>query len=199
MKELRRHLGILTAAPILLFGFLVWTESARAAASTGNKKPNIVVILADDLGFSDLGCYGGEIATPNLDWLAANGLRFTQFYNTGRCWPTRSCLLTGLYAQQIRMDPPQGRLPQGTRVLPHYLKPLGYRSYHVGKWHLMGAPKPVHDGGFDHSYCLEDHNRYFAPKDALLDDERLPPVPDGTDFYVTTAIAQHGQIGRAHV
>ena len=70
----------------------------------GTPRPNIVVILADDLGFSDLGCYGGEIKTPNLDGLAAGGLRFTQFYNTARCWPSRAALLTGYYAQQVRRD-----------------------------------------------------------------------------------------------
>ena len=74
-------------------------------------KPNFLIILADDMGFSDAGCYGGEIQTPNLDRLASNGLRFTQFYNTARCWPTRSSLLTGYYAQQIGMDPPKGPLP----------------------------------------------------------------------------------------
>ena len=155
-------------------------------------KPNFLVIVADDMGFSDAGCYGGEIATPHLDRLAAGGLRFTQMYSTGRCWPSRACILTGYYAQQVRMDPPQGRLPPWARVLPHYLKPLGYRAYHSGKWHLMGAPRPVQDGGFDHSYSLEDHNRFFSPKNALLDDARLPPVPEGTDFYATTAMADYG-------
>src|SRR6266705_6662335 len=105
-------------------------------AATKSKRPNIVVILSDDMGFSDLGCYGSEIRTPNLDRLAANGLRFTQFYNTARCCPTRAALLTGYYPQQIRMDPPHGRLPEWARLLPHYLKPLGYRSYHSGKWHV---------------------------------------------------------------
>jgi arylsulfatase len=152
-------------------------------------KPNLLVIVADDMGFSDAGCYGGEIATPNLDRLADGGVRFTQGYSTGRCWPSRSCLLTGYYAQQVRMDPPQGPLPAWTRVAPHYLKPLGYRCYHSGKWHLMGAPKVVADGGFDHSYILNDHNRYFAPDNHELDDQRLPPVKEGSDFYVTTAIA----------
>ena len=143
------------------------------------------------MGFSNAGCYGGEIQTPNLDRLAAGGLRFTQFYSTARCWPSRTCVLTGYYAQEVRMDPPRGKLPAWTRVLPHYLKSQGYRTYHSGKWHLMGAPRPVQDGGFDHSYCLEDHNRFFAPKQALLDDQKLPPVPDGTDFYVTTGIADY--------
>ena len=81
-------------------------QSGRAADNASSEqasvsKPNVVFILADDLGFSDLGCYGGEIATPNLDTLAANGLRFTQFYNTARCWPSRAALLTGYYAQQV--------------------------------------------------------------------------------------------------
>ena len=68
------------------------------------EKPNFLVILVDDMGYSDLGCYGGEIDTPNLDGLAKNGLRFSQFYNTGRCWPTRASILTGYYAQQVRRD-----------------------------------------------------------------------------------------------
>ncbi len=68
------------------------------------EKPNFLVILVDDMGYSDLGCYGGEIDTPNLDGLAENGLRFSQFYNTGRCWPTRASILTGYYAQQVRRD-----------------------------------------------------------------------------------------------
>jgi arylsulfatase A-like enzyme len=159
--------------------------------ATSAAKPNILIVIADDMGYSDAGCYGGEVATPNLDRLAAGGLRFTQCYSTGRCWPSRTCLLTGYYAQQVRMDPPQGRVPDWTRVAPHYLKPLGYRCYHSGKWHLMGAPKALADGGFDHSYLLNDHDRYFAPQNHELDDRKLPPVEPGTDFYVTTAIASH--------
>ena len=74
---------------------------------------NFIFILADDLGYSDLGCFGGEIATPNLDSLAQGGLRFTQFYNTARCWPSRSALLAGYYAQQIRRDAVPGVNPSG--------------------------------------------------------------------------------------
>ena len=88
------------------------------------------------------------------------------------------------------MDPPGGRLPTWARVLPHYFKPLGYRTYHSGKWHLMALPagarrrlRPL--------LLLEDHNRYFAPSRPLLDDRPLPPVPDGTGFYLTTAIADY--------
>ncbi len=156
-----------------------------------DQKPNVLVIIADDMGYSDAGCYGGEIATPNLDRLAAGGLRFTQCYSTGRCWPSRTSLLTGYYPQQVRMDPPQGRLPAWTRVIPHYLKPLGYRCYHSGKWHLRGAPKAIADGAFDHSYILHDHDRFFSPKRHELDDEKLAPVEDGSDHYVTTAIAEY--------
>src|SRR6266542_3616710 len=93
-------------------------------------KPNILFILADDMGFADAGCYGGEIATPNLDRLAANGLRFTQFYNTARCWPTRASLLTGYYAQQVRRDAlpgldggVNGQRPAWAQLLPARLHP----------------------------------------------------------------------------
>jgi arylsulfatase len=162
-----------------------------ASGAEPRPTPNILLVLADDMGFSDAGCYGSEIQTPNLDRLAAGGVRFTQFYNTARCWPTRSALMSGYYAQQIHMDPPRGRLPAWTRLMPHYLKPLGYRCYHSGKWHVPGAPKVVADGGFDHSYCIEDHNRFFAPKKHTEDDRPLPPVEPGTNFYLTTFIADH--------
>jgi arylsulfatase len=155
------------------------------------RRPNILLIVADDLGFSDIGCYGGEIETPNLDRLAAGGVRFTQFYNTARCWPTRSAILTGYYPQQIRMDPPHGRLPKWTRLLPHYLKPLGYRSYQSGKWHVNGAPRVNADGGFDHSFNLQDQNRYFTPQARSEDDRKLPPVKPGDNYYATVAIADH--------
>jgi arylsulfatase len=162
---------------------------ARAQSRRRGSKPNFLVIVADDMGFSDPGCYGGEIRTPNLDRLARQGLRFTQCYSTARCWPSRSCLLTGYYAQQVRMDPPAGRIPSWARVLPHYLKPAGYRCYHSGKWHLMGAPKVVADGGFDRSYVLHDHDRFFHPKNHELDDRPLPPVAHDSGHYVTTDIA----------
>ncbi len=166
------------------------TQSSASISSRG-AKPNFLVIVADDMGFSDAGCYGGEIATPNLDRLAANGLRFTQAYSTGRCWPSRASLLTGYYPQQVRMDPPQPPLPAWARVVPHYLKPLGYRCYTSGKWHLRGAPKAIADGGFDRSYVLHDFERYFAPQNHELDDLKLAAIPEGTTFYVTTAIAQY--------
>src|SRR5262245_8201679 len=85
---------------LLRVALLTSLTCSIAEQASAAEKPNIVVILADDMGFSDIGCYGGEIATPNLDRLAANGVRFTQFYNTGRCCPTRAALLSGLYSHQ---------------------------------------------------------------------------------------------------
>jgi arylsulfatase len=147
------------------------------------------------MGFSDAGCYGGEIQTPNLDRLAGNGLRFTQFYNTTRCWPSRASILTGYYAQQVRRDGlpgldggAAGRRPAWARLLPELLRPLGYRSYHSGKWHVDG---PVLAGGFDRSYSLNDHDRHFNPKQHTLDDRPLPAVKPGSGYYSTTAIAQY--------
>jgi arylsulfatase len=168
-------------------------RGVEASAGTSRQRPNVLVIVADDMGYSDAGCYGGEIETPNLDRLAANGLRFSQCYSTGRCWPSRTSLLTGYYPQQVRMDPPKGRLPKWARVIPHYLKPHGYRCYQSGKWHLRGAPKAIADGGFDHAYVLHDHDRFFSPKRHELDDRKLPPVEDDTDHYVTTEIATYAE------
>lgn len=108
--------------------------------SPAGRVPNVVLILADDLGYSDIGCYGSEIETPNLDGLAKNGLRFTNFYNTARCWPTRAAILTGYYPQQIRRDAVpgvksggQGTRPKWASLLPEELKANNYRSYHSGK------------------------------------------------------------------
>jgi arylsulfatase A-like enzyme len=158
--------------------------------------PNLLIIVADDLGYSDLGCYGGEIETPNLDRLAANGLKFSQFYNTGRCWSSRAAILTGYYAQQVRRDalpkmPASGArgVRQGwARLLPDILKPLGYRSYHSGKWHVDGMPLK---NGFDRSYSLDDHDRFFAPRQHTEDDKPLAPVDPTSGYYATTSIAEH--------
>ncbi len=128
----------------LIFAVVLGSPNMVARA---DRPPNFVLIMADDLGFSDLGCYGGEIATPNLDRLAQNGLRFAQFYNTGRCWPTRGALLTGYYARAIRRDQVpgirsggRGKRPDWAPLLPRWLRPAGYRCYHSGKWHIDGMP-----------------------------------------------------------
>jgi arylsulfatase A-like enzyme len=157
--------------------------------------PNVVFILADDLGYSDLGCYGGEIETPVLDSLAANGLRFTQFYNTTRCWPTRGALLSGYYAQQIHRDalPTVGGGGQGVRqkwarLLPDFLKPAGYRCYHSGKWHIDGK---VLDAGFDRSLDMKNQGNFFTSAGNSIDDVPVTPPADEKGYYATIATADH--------
>ncbi|MBN1418430.1 MAG: arylsulfatase [Planctomycetes bacterium] len=160
------------------------------AADGARRRPNVLVIVADDMGFSDAGAYGGEIRTPVLDRLAANGLRFTQGYSTARCWPSRACILTGYYAQHIRRDTlpglKLGARPAWARLLPERLKPLGYRCYHSGKWHIDGLPVA---GGFDRSYLLADQDRYFSPRNHREDDRPLPAVEPESGYYATVAIA----------
>jgi arylsulfatase len=179
---------------LLAAALLVCLVQAAPAAETV-RQPNVLLILADDMGFSDAGCYGGEIATPNLDGLAKGGLRFMQFYNTSRCWPSRAAILTGYYAQEVRRDTvpgiksgSQGTRPPWARLLPEMLRPLGYRTYHSGKWHVDGKPL---ENGFDHSYSLEDHDRHFTPRQHTEDDKLLPPVKAGAGYYSSTAIADH--------
>ena len=176
---------------------LVLFLSIPLASPADDKPPNILIILADDLGYSDLGCYGGEIATPNLDSLAENGLRFTQFYNTARCWPSRAALMTGYYAQQVRRDKlagvpsgggNRGRRPVWAPLLPELLETAGYRSYHSGKWHIDGMPLAE---GFDRSYYLRDQGRFFSPKKHWEDDVELPPVERGSGYYGTIAVVDH--------
>ena len=178
--------GMLVA---VVAGFAVGIVSAAAVAAP----PNVVVILADDLGFSDLGCYGGEIDTPNLDRLAAGGLRYTQASNTARCWPTRAALLTGYYAQAIRRDAlpggeggAKGSRPAWARLLPALLRPAGYRSYHSGKWHVDGEPLAE---GFDRALDVNatGQSNYFDPAGVRGAAGAEPPA----DFYVTSAIGDH--------
>jgi arylsulfatase A-like enzyme len=179
------------AFPMRFFSALVLSSVLSCAAQ--EEKPNIIFILADDLGYSDVGCYGGEIATPHLDSLAKDGLRFTQFYNTGRCWPSRAALLTGYYAQQINRDrlpdskdPTNGNRPPWARLLPDFLQPAGYRSYHSGKWHIDGKVLP---GGFHRSLNLDKQGNYFSGAGNLIDDKPAPSTDPA--YYSTTAIADH--------
>jgi len=175
-----------------LFALLLATLTALAATPS---RPNVVLILADDLGYSDLGSYGSEIATPNLDGLANNGVRFTQFYNTARCWPSRSALLSGYYAQQIHRDAlpgiaggGQGVRQSWARLLPDFLKSAGYRSYHSGKWHIDG---PVLAAGFDRSLDMRNHGNYFSSKGNFIDDVAAKTPADEQGYYATIATADH--------
>jgi len=177
----------------VLFSLLLTTLSLLTA--TAKERPNIIFILADDLGYSDLGCYGGEIATPNLDSLAAKGLRFTQFYNTARCWPTRAALLSGYYAQQIHRDelPGLGGGGRGVRqpwarLLPEHLKTAGYRNYHSGKWHIDG---PVLQAGFDRSLDTRNQGNFFSARGNAIDDVPVQVPGNETGYYTTIATADH--------
>jgi len=178
-----------------------------AAQTTGaggtGKRPNIILIMADDMGYSDIGCFGGEIETPNIDRLASNGLRFTQFYNTSRCCPTRASLLTGLYAHQAGIghmtveEPHQGydygypsyrgSLNENCVTIAEALKPAGYNTYMSGKWHVgtFEGMWPV-DRGFDEYFGIIRGACNFwkpEPKRLLLHNrERIRP---DEDFYTT--------------
>lgn len=183
------------ASPLSIAGF------ARPAAA--KKRPNILLILADDLGYSDLGCFGGEIATPNLDRLARGGVRFTQFYNSARCCPSRAALLTGLYPHQTGMgnmvggqaDPKYpgytGRINEGVQFLPHVLNKAGYATLMSGKWHL-GQPGPVRRG-------FEDFYGMVHGFDSFWDSSKYTRLPEGRkarsyragEFYSTNAITDH--------
>lgn len=173
------------------------------------EKPNIILILADDMGYSDIGCYGSEIATPNLDNLAQNGVRFSQFYNASRCCPTRASLLTGLYQHQAGIGDMvndkgypsyQGYINTNCVTLAEALKLNGYNTYMSGKWHVGNRPETLpRERGFDRYFGLIDGaGSYFqriayrvnqeAPR-WMLDDADFDPPTDG--FYMTNAIADH--------
>jgi arylsulfatase len=178
------------------------------------RRPNIIVILSDDMGFSDIGCYGGEIATPNLDGLARGGLRFTQFYNTARCCPTRASLLTGLYPHQAGIghmmeDRGQagyrGSLNRNCLTIAEALRPAGYRSYAVGKWHVTPGQTakalaatntwPL-QRGFDRFYgTIHGAGSYFDPSSLVRDNRIITTANDPeyhpAEFYYTDAIADH--------
>ena len=163
--------------------------------------PNIILIMADDMGYSDLSCMGSEIPTPNLDRLAGEGILMTQFYNAGRCCPTRASLLTGLYQHQAGvgdMDSNwglpayQGHLKSNTITLAEMLKPAGYVTGISGKWHVGNAPEvqPLRRGFEEQLLIKGGGGLYFYPAriDRTLMLENKPYVPDTTTFYSTDAI-----------
>ena len=173
----------------LYMGALLLQSGPAQAAERAEARPNIVIILADDLGFSDVGCYGSSIATPTLDGLAARGLRFTQFYNCARCCPSRAALLTGLYPHQAGVghmlqdwNAPgyTNGLNEHCVTIAELLREAGYHTYLVGKWHVGGLGKsdsfnfPRHRG-FEHYYGGDGGGNYFAPNPLYRDDTRIKP------------------------
>jgi arylsulfatase A-like enzyme len=145
MRKYKLFIGLLSLGIIIAAS--AWKDKPKPLARAP-KRPNIIVILADDLGFSDIGCYGSEINTPNINYLAQNGIRYTQFYNTSRCCPTRASLLTGLYNQQAGIgkmtdaeDEPGylGHITDNAVTLAEVLKTAGYHTAMSGKWHVSNT------------------------------------------------------------
>ncbi len=192
----------------------VGLSAAPAARAADSARPNVVVILTDDMGFSDIGCYGGEINTPNLDALAAGGVRFTQFYNNARCCPTRASLLTGLYPHQAgvghmmedkgeKFPGYRGELNRHCATLAEVVKPAGYRSYAVGKWHVtpQAGPKAAKHNwplqrGFDRYYgTIHGAGSFFDPSTLTRDNTPISPFADPEykpqTYYYTDAISDH--------
>ncbi len=180
------------------------------AAEAG--RPNIVVILSDDMGYSDLGCYGGEVATPHLDALAGRGVRFTQFYNAARCCPTRASLLTGLYPHQAGVghmvedrgrDGYRGVLNRESVTIAEVLRPAGYRAYMCGKWHVTGASGPRADRaswplgrGFEKFYgTIAGAGSFYDPNTLTRQDTPITPANDPEyrpdSYYYTDALSDN--------
>lgn len=171
-----------------------------------DKKPNILLILCDDMGYSDIGCYGGMLETPNIDRLAHEGTRYTNFYNCPRCAPSRACLLTGLQPHQAGIgiltynDGPlgyPGTLRDSCRTVAQVLETAGYRSYLSGKWHLSSDTKhengnwPLHRGFVHHFGTLAGSCSYYNPHTLMRDNENIEEEIVGKDFYYTDAITDH--------
>jgi arylsulfatase A-like enzyme len=175
-----KKLFSICAAALLL---LPWTSGSAGAAPAAVSRPNIVFILADDLGFSDIGCYGGEAATPNLDRLAGEGVRFGQYYNMGKCEPTRVSLMTGhRNTKQI------GFLGERAKTfLPAVMKERGYHTMLCGKWHVSRHPL---DRGFDRFFGIEGGAcDYFTGSGKIMLGREKYPVPE--KFYTTDAFTDH--------
>jgi arylsulfatase len=184
----------------LIFGVVLFVQHGIAADTAS--RPNLLLILADDLGWSDLGCYGGEIKTPHLDALARNGVRFSQAYNSSRCCPSRASLLTGLYPHQAGIgrfvgrsnDMPgyRGRLHEDTVTLAEALKQAGYGTSMVGKWHV-NEPGPTERGfdefyGFVHGHGLDS----WEPRMMIrLPEGRPERVYGGGEYFATDAITDY--------
>jgi arylsulfatase len=199
-----KHLLFLPFLFCSLFSGIFLISSKKNIPEIKKEKPNILVILTDDMGYSDIGCFGSEIPTPNIDRLAYNGLRFTHFYNTGRCSPTRASLLTGLYPHQAGMGHLStenhpltgyaGDLSKNAVTMAEVFKNAGYSTFMTGKWHL--AKDNNYNGdisnwplqrGFDRFFgTLNGSGSFFDPGTLTSNNTNIPPYKD---FYYTTAIS----------
>jgi len=181
-------------------------SSASGLLAGRAKRPNIILIMADDMGYSDIGCYGGEIHTPNLDGLAAGGVRFTQFYNTARCCPTRASLMTGLYQHQAGVghmmndrgyDSYRGDLNNRCVTIAEVLKQAGYNTYMSGKWHVTKHRRPEgpkhnwpRQRGYDRFFgTIHGAGSFYDPCSLTRDNTQIPP--DSDDFYYTNATSDN--------
>lgn len=199
MRPVPRHL--------LSFLILVLSGPAFSGPDEPSARPNILLILADDLGYSDLGCYGGEIPTPNLDRLGREGIRFTSFYNSARCCPSRAALLTGLYPHQVGIgsfahSPPREEAPAAYRgvlneecvTIAEVLKAAGYGTYMVGKWHVGVPPGPI-ERGFDEFYGFPTHyeaDQWSPDKYVRLPAGRAPEIErEAGEFYATDVFTDY--------
>lgn len=167
---------------------------ALVASSAAEDRPNILIILVDDLGYSDLGFQGGEIETPHIDRLANDGLKFTQFYNCARCGPTRASIMTGLYSHQVGVYELEPVEPGNNMFLSELLGENGYATYMSGKWHLGNTPERLPPArGFHHSYayqgCCGD---YWQPPLYVLESPEVEPVHYGEgEFHATDATTDY--------
>ena len=185
---------------------------AAVKGGTAKKQPNIILIMSDDMGYSDIGCYGSEVETPKLDSLAAGGLRFTHFYNTARCCPTRASLMTGLYPHQAGVGHMMsdrgvvgytGNLNKKCVTIAEALKPAGYRAYMAGKWHVTRHTAPTGpkfnwpcQRGFDRFYgTIHGAGSFYDPNTLTRDNTMVTPVNDKEyqpkQFYYTDAISDN--------
>ena len=205
----RRQSGRVKRILFFLTGLCLLASVAQAAKAP---RPNIIIAMADDMGWSDIGCYGGEIRTPRLDALADKGVRFTQFYNTGRCCPTRATLLTGVYAHQAgigwmmsnqNLPGFKGDLGKNVRTIAEVMKTAGYATYMSGKWHVTPHVKPEgpkynwpRQRGFDRFYgTIHGAGSFFDPNSLTRENTQVSPLTDKgyqtDEYYYTDAISDH--------
>ena len=204
-----RNFAMATFIALVVVCSTLWPGTSLRAA----QQPNVIVMMSDDMGYCDIGCYGSEIETPTLDRLAAGGLRFTQFYNTARCCPTRACLLTGLYPHQAGVghmmndrgqDGYRGELDRQCVTIAEVLRTAGYATYAVGKWHVTKGTRPAGpkfnwplQRGFDRFYgTIHGACSFWDPSTLVRDNTMITPPTDpeyqpDEPYYYTDAISDN--------